>query len=63
MALDCLPVSAGLVGVACGEPVVRDFDLSVEDLMNLGHGSADGGGDLRKAEAGPAYGRGVGCSR
>lgn len=62
IALDCFPVSSGLVGVMCGEPAIRDFDSSVEGLMNLGHGSADGGGDLRKAEAGPAYGRWVGCS-
>ena len=30
--------------------------------MNLGHGNADAGGDLRKAEAGPAYGRSEGCA-
>ncbi len=57
---DCFPMSGGLVGVVCGESVIWDFGLSVEDLKNLGHGSADGGGDLRKA--GPAYGRWLGSS-
>ena len=58
VAVDCFPVSGGLVGVVSGELVTSDFGLSVEGLKNLGHGSADGGGELRKA--GPAYGRWVG---
>ena len=57
VALDCFPVSGGVVGVMSGEPVTPDFGLSVEVLNHLGHGSADGGGELRKA--GPAYGRWV----
>lgn len=59
---ECFLISDGLAGVVYGECMVGDFELGVEDLMNLGHGSADAGGDLRKAEAGPAYGRWVGCA-
>ena len=62
MGSDCLPTSSGLAGVVYGESMIGDFNSGVEDLMNLGHGSADAGGDLRKAEAGPAYGRWVGCA-
>lgn len=60
--LGCFAISGELAAVVYGESMVRDSDLGVEDLKNLGHGSADAGGDLRKAEAGPAYGRSVGCA-
>ena len=52
-----LPILSGLAGMVYGESsMVCDFDLGVEHLKDLGHGSADAGGELRKAEAGPAYG-------
>ena len=58
VAFDCFAVSGALVGVLSGELVTSDFRSSLEGLKNLGHGSADGGGELKKA--GPAYGRWVG---
>ena len=58
VALDGFSVSGELGGVVCGESVIPDFASSLEDLKNLGIGSADAGGELRKA--GPAYGRWVG---
>ena len=61
VALDCFSISGVLGwGVVFGESVTSDLGLSVEGLNNLGHGSADGGGELRKA--GPAYGWWVGRS-
>ena len=60
IAFDCFSVSGELVGVVYGELVTSDLGLSVEGLKNLGNGSADGGGELRKA--GPAYGWWLGRS-